>query len=236
MTTSDHRAEGPREPSEPREPHASSPRAPALDAPPEASRGASAPLDAEAQRAFEEARHAFLLAVEKAAIAARSLSSQVRAGAAEATEELVAIARAAHDRVRELAGEEGPPLHGATTHPARRSAASASRIAPHLAGALAYAGWAVTGVAVYLLTDRRERFVRFHALQSILLTVALGIVTGAVFAVPLVGRALFTMAASGFVLVWLLAMRKAFRGERYPLPFIGEIARAHVDREPGPKR
>jgi uncharacterized membrane protein len=78
--------------------------------------------------------------------------------------------------------------------------------------------------------------VRFHALQSILLTVALGIVTGAVLAVPLVGRALFTLAACGFVLVWILAMSKALRGERYPLPFIGEIARAHVDREPDSPR
>jgi hypothetical protein len=149
MNFGDHRVEGPRDPREP------SLREPAPAAPPPAPHGPSAPLDAEAQHAVEEARRAFLLAAEKAAIAARSLSAQVRAGATEAIEELAAIARAAHDRVRELAGEEGSSLGRATTKPAGGSAAAASRIAPHVAGALAYAGWVVTGVAVYLLTSRR---------------------------------------------------------------------------------
>ncbi len=195
--------------------------------------GVSSPLDAEAARAIEEARRAFLVAAEKAGIAARALSSQVRAGAADAFEELTSIARAAHDRVRELAADAAElPAPGAPRRAARRgeTPGSPSRLAPHQAGTLAYAGWAMTGILFYLLSDRRERFVRFHALQSILLTAALAIMGGSALAVPLVGKVLFSMAAIGFFLVWLLAMRKAFRHERYLLPFIGEIARAHVER------
>lgn len=192
------------------------------------------PLDAETARAVEEARRAFLLAAEKAGIAARALSSQVRAGAFEAIDELAQIARTAHDRVREMASAAGAAGHlsapMATTEERGGSEDASSRLEPHLAGALAYAGWAMTGILFYLLTDRTERFVRFHALQSILLTAAVVVVGGSVLAVPLIGQALFAASAIGFFLVWILAMRRAFRRERYPLPFIGEIARAHVDR------
>jgi len=209
------------------------PSAPEVNAPPPAPPPAPSPLDAETAHAVEEARRAFLLAAEKAAIAARALSSQVRAGAAEAIEELAAIARAAHERVREMAVAAGAPVPpNDAGHPADApgSSSSRSRLQPHVAGALAYAGWAMTGILFYVLNERGERFVRFHALQSILLTAALAVVGGSVLAVPLIGRALFTTAAIGFFLVWLLAMRKAFRHERYPLPFIGEMARSYVDR------
>lgn len=203
------------------------------ETPPPAPSGVSSPLDAEAARAIEEARRAFLLAAEKAGIAARAVSSQVRAGAGDAFEELTSIARAAHDRVRELAADAAePPAAGAPRRGARRGEMPGSppRLAPHQAGTLAYAGWAMTGILFYVLSDRRERFVRFHALQSMLLTAALAIMGGSALAVPLIGKVLFSMAAIGFFLVWLLAMRKAFRHERYLLPFIGEIARAHVER------
>jgi uncharacterized membrane protein len=217
-------------------------------------------LDREASRAVEEARRAFHVAAEKAGIAARELSRELRAGAAEAFEDLALIARSAHERVREMASEvlasapragesaspeEHPPTEsslppswdaaapGATAQEGSRPSAPphgarARRLEPSLAAALAYAGWGMTGLLFYMLTSPSERFVRFHALQSILLTAAVAIVGGSVLAVPLIGRGLFAMAAAGFVLVWILVMWKALRREEYLLPFIGALARAHV--------
>ncbi len=98
----------------------------------------------------------------------------------------------------------------------------------NLAAALSYVGWAMTGILFYYVFEPHDRFVRFHALQSILLTAALMVVGVSMAVVPLIGPFLFRMAAIGFILVWILAIWKALRYEEYPLPFIGDIA-----REPG---
>jgi uncharacterized membrane protein len=91
----------------------------------------------------------------------------------------------------------------------------------------------MTGLLFFYVFEPHDRFVRFHALQSILLTAALMVVGVAVSAVPLIGPFLFRVAALGFVLAWLLVIWKALHHEPYPLPFIGEIARGQVDRRAG---
>lgn len=48
---------------------------------------------------------------------------------------------------------------------------SGSRITPNMTGALAYILGAFTGV-LFLLIDKDRPFVRFHAIQSIVLTLA----------------------------------------------------------------
>ena len=100
----------------------------------------------------------------------------------------------------------------------------------NVAAALSYVGWAMTGILFYYVFEPRDRFVRFHAMQSILLTAALMVVGVSMAVVPLIGPFLFRMAAVGFILVWILAIWKALRYEEYPLPFIGEISRSQVAR------
>jgi uncharacterized membrane protein len=112
-------------------------------------------------------------------------------------------------------------------------ATSGTGLEPNIAAALSYVGWAMTGILFFYVFEPRDRLVRFHALQSILLTAALMVVGVAVSAVPLIGPFLFRMAALGFVLAWLLVIWKALHHEFYPLPFIGEIARGQVDRRTG---
>ncbi len=88
------------------------------------------------------------------------------------------------------------------------------------AGALCYLlGW-VTGI-VFLLIEKEDKYVRFHAMQSI---VTFGILTLASFA-PVIGWVLspFLMIA-GFVL-WLVLMVKAYQGEEFELPLAGKLAR-----------
>jgi uncharacterized membrane protein len=106
---------------------------------------------------------------------------------------------------------------------------TATGIDSNLCAALAYVGWAMTGVLFFVL-EPEDRFVRFHALQSILLTAALIVVAIGLGVVPFIGPFLFGLASVGFVLVWLLAMWKALHHVQYLLPFIGEIARAQVER------
>ena len=90
------------------------------------------------------------------------------------------------------------------------------------AGLLCYLfGW-VSGLIFFLL-EKENRFVRFHAMQSILF---FGILTilGWVFShLPFLG---ILGVAIGFVMFigWIVMMVKAHRGEYYKIPFFGDLA------------
>jgi uncharacterized membrane protein len=84
-----------------------------------------------------------------------------------------------------------------------------------LAAMLTYvAGW-LTG-ALFLLVERKSRFVRFHAWQSVLTFLPVFL---ALWFLPL--WFLFWPVS---VALWIVLMIKAFRGERFKLPVIGDIA------------
>jgi len=88
------------------------------------------------------------------------------------------------------------------------------------AAALCYLlGW-VTGI-VFLLVEKEDKFVRFHAMQSV---ITFGILTIASF-LPLIGWILspFIMIV-GFIL-WLALIIKAYQGEEFELPVVGKLAR-----------
>jgi uncharacterized membrane protein len=94
----------------------------------------------------------------------------------------------------------------------------------NVAGALAYAmGW-VTGLA-FLLTERENRFVRFHALQSTLAFGALSVAWMVSLSIPFFGWLLaFVILPPFSVVLWLFMMFKAYQGEQYKLPVVGDMA------------
>ena len=87
------------------------------------------------------------------------------------------------------------------------------------AAALSYVlGW-LTGI-VFLLIEK-DKFVRFHAAQSIVL---FGILTILVL-IPVIGWVIAPLAwIVGFVL-WLVLIFKAYQGEEFKLPWIGDLAK-----------
>jgi uncharacterized membrane protein len=83
---------------------------------------------------------------------------------------------------------------------------------------------------IVVLLARRDSFSRFHAVQSILATVAL-ILVGVVLLIfallPIFGflyAILLVVFKIGAFVVWGFLMYKAWRGERYKLPYIGDWA------------
>ncbi|HEU4698406.1 MAG TPA: hypothetical protein VFS40_04460 [Gemmatimonadales bacterium] len=111
-------------------------------------------------------------------------------------------------------------------------------LAPNVAGLLAYLLGPITGV-LFLVLEKENRFVRFHAAQSIAVSVALIVVNVAfgVFAsvlavVPVLGwlvalLAGLGLAAVGFVL-WLVLMVRALGGREWEVPVVGAYARRYV--------
>ena len=117
------------------------------------------------------------------------------------------------------------------------SAQSASGIQPNLAGALCYLAGFITGI-VFLVADpyKRDRFVRFHAFQSIFLSVAwfavyfvlsifLSILPGLLWRI---GWMLHSVVGLGFFLLWVFLMYKAYSNEQFKLPVIGDLAAKQV--------
>jgi uncharacterized membrane protein/ribosomal protein L40E len=110
-----------------------------------------------------------------------------------------------------------------------KAAGSTTNMEPNVAGLLCYlAGW-ITGL-IFILIEKENKFVRFHAMQSI---VTFGAFT--VLWIPFsilsqldVLRVLFGIleAITGILafVLWIMLMIKAYQGERFKLPIAGDIA------------
>ena len=72
--------------------------------------------------------------------------------------------------------------------------------------------------------------IRFHSWQSIFLTIAYIVVDVALtvlFRLPFFGfitLALWPLVGLAFLIIWLLVLIKAFNGQRFKLPIIGDLA------------
>jgi uncharacterized membrane protein len=115
-------------------------------------------------------------------------------------------------------------------------------IAANVGGALTYVLGPITGIAFYLL-EKDNRFVRYHAAQSITvgvvliaLSIALSILSTVLAFVPVLGWIVALLLSLGvgvaaFVL-WLMLMWKAYNGAEWETPVAGPLARKLVPRLP----
>ena len=115
-----------------------------------------------------------------------------------------------------------------------------SGLEENVAGALSYLLGPVTGV-IFLIVDKERPFVRFHAVQCLVVTIAWLIVSFALMVagtilgmIPVVGfivttLAYFALSIVGFIL-WLVLMYRAFQGEEWEVPVLGEYARRYESR------
>ena len=99
---------------------------------------------------------------------------------------------------------------------------SSTGLEANLAGMLCYAiGW-VTGLIFFVL-EKDSRFVKFHAMQSIIVSLAFTVFWYALMMVPLMWLISPLIFLAGVVL-WILLMVKAYNGEKFKLPVAGDIA------------
>jgi uncharacterized membrane protein len=103
----------------------------------------------------------------------------------------------------------------------RRPGVTTRRLEPRLAAVLCYLLGIIGGV-ILLKLERDSRFVRFHALQSILYCAT----ATAVLAIEVLARYYAVAGPTGlaFLAVWLFLMYRAARGEWYQLPWLGTWA------------
>ena len=109
-------------------------------------------------------------------------------------------------------------------------AMSQTGLSDNAAGGLAYVTIIPAIIFLVIAPYNRNSYVRFHAWQSIFFTVAcivIDIAVGVVGRLPFIGlMTLFIWPLVGlvFLIVWIILLIKAFNGERFKLPFIGDLA------------
>jgi uncharacterized membrane protein len=97
------------------------------------------------------------------------------------------------------------------------------------AGLLCYIlGW-ITGL-IFLAMEKESKFVKFHAMQSLIVFLFLSAVVVFTPVIPLIGWIVSIVAwPLGFVL-WVFLMYKAYKGEMYKLPVVGDFAERHAEK------
>ncbi len=114
------------------------------------------------------------------------------------------------------------------------NAPAGTAMSPNVAGLLCYVLGFITGIIFLVLEPyKNDRFVRFHAFQSIFFSVAMTVFW-------IVWTNLFWLIPFGFLMtlfgligmlvwlavlgLWLFLMFKAYNGERFMIPVIGDLA------------
>ena len=99
----------------------------------------------------------------------------------------------------------------------------------NITGLLCYVlGW-VTGI-VFLVLEKENKFVRFHAVQSLATFLALFVISIVVGMIPFIGWIISILIAPLGVILWILLMYKAFKGEKFKLPIVGNFAEEQISK------
>ncbi len=97
----------------------------------------------------------------------------------------------------------------------------------NIEGLLCYVlGW-ITGI-VFLILEKDNKFVRFHAMQSLVTFLALFIISMVISLIPILGAVISLLLNLLMVFIWLFMMYKAYQGEKYKLPYAGDFAEEQI--------
>lgn len=122
----------------------------------------------------------------------------------------------------------------------RLTGATSTGIEPRLAAILSYSAWWLSGL-VFLIIEQQHRGVRFHAAQSLVLfgglSILIGLLSMASVGMLVVSTSAFQVArflVSAVwivaVVLWLVLMIRALKGETWRVPLAAEIADKVVGR------
>ena len=118
------------------------------------------------------------------------------------------------------------------------STVTSTGIEPNIAAALSYMLGLITGI-IFLVLEKDNKYVRFHAAQSIatsviiiVISIGVSMVSSVLVFIPVLGWLavlILTLGLSiGTFILWVLLMIKAYQGEEWELPVAGGFARRMV--------
>ena len=93
----------------------------------------------------------------------------------------------------------------------------------NLAALLSYGLGFITGIVFYVL-EKDNKYVRFHAMQSIVVFGFFFVFCFVLGVIPIIGWPLLSIVSIVELILWILLMVKAYQGEMFKLPIAGDIA------------
>ena len=111
-----------------------------------------------------------------------------------------------------------------------------SGLTDNVAGMLAYVTIIPAIIFLVLEPFNKRRFIRFHAFQNIFFVIAwivVGIALSIVAAIPVLGWLtvlIWPLIGLGGLVIWVILLLKAYQGQMFKLPFIGDMA----EKQAGP--
>lgn len=106
---------------------------------------------------------------------------------------------------------------------------SSTGLDQNVAGLLCYLAGFITGIIFFIL-EKENRFVRFHAMQSIFISVALFVLNIGLSFIPILGLILSLLISPVAFILWIVLMVKAYQGKWFKLPIVGNMAEQQLNR------
>jgi uncharacterized membrane protein len=102
-------------------------------------------------------------------------------------------------------------------------------LSPNVAGLLCYVlGW-ISGI-VFLVIEKKSKFVKFHAWQSIMTFGVLMVVYLILFWIPILGWVLGILISILSLVLWIILMIQAGTGKMWKLPWVGNWAEKQANK------
>jgi len=120
-----------------------------------------------------------------------------------------------------------PPPPAPSPAIAVRKGKSSTGLDENVAAALSYLlGW-LTGILFFVI-EKESQFVKFHAMQSTVLFLCMTILNFVLGFIPFIGWMLAGLISLVGLILWLVSMYRAYRGEKFKWPIVGEFAEKKV--------
>ena len=106
----------------------------------------------------------------------------------------------------------------------------------NIVAALSYFMGFITGIII-LLVEKDDKYVRFHAMQStvifggfFILNILISAIFGNLSFLGLIVKALSTLITVASLVIWIVSMVKAYQGDVFKWPIVGDFAEKKVGR------
>lgn len=97
----------------------------------------------------------------------------------------------------------------------------------NVAALLSYVLGFITGIIFFVL-EKESKFVKFHAMQSIMFSVGLMILSFILGFIPIIGWIVSLLIGPLSLVLWIILLIKAYKYEYFKLPVIGDMAEKQV--------
>ncbi|HUV45471.1 MAG TPA: zinc-ribbon domain-containing protein [Dehalococcoidia bacterium] len=118
---------------------------------------------------------------------------------------------------------------GVSAQSSKTSSEASTGLSPNVAGLLCYVlGW-VSGI-VFLVIEKKSKFVKFHAWQSIMTFGVLTVASLVLGWIPIIGLVFGWIIGILGLVLWIVLMIQAGTGKMWKLPWVGDWAEKQANK------